>query len=147
MGLDFGGAGEEDFHGGFEALFESGWSHQRERGSSLGHQLCVEQKKRQTAEVIAVQMSDQDFTHLARFDLLFTHRDQGRRPAIDEKEIIGSAYRNTGLITAAAPKSIAAADKSHFDLCHIPLRVRVFRQARPRKAGVGSACDPAAHLF
>src|ERR1700730_7695226 len=75
-------------------------------------ELCVEQKERQAAEMIAMEMRDQNKVDIVARDGKPLQRRQRRRAAIDQEIDALSGDMKAGVEPAAGAECVAAADKS-----------------------------------
>ncbi len=74
-------------------------------------------KKRQTGKVIAVEMAEENDIQTARIEAGSFHGQQCCRPAIHEKEPVGSFNEITALIAPAAAEGISTAKNMKFHNC------------------------------
>ena len=95
-----------------ETLLQTGWSGDRQRVATLADQLRVEDREGQAAEVVAVQVTDDNGVYYVRVHIKAPHRNHGRRTPVNEEGRRRGADKQTGVKTAAVAKRIAATPKT-----------------------------------
>ena len=92
------------------------WRTGDDYGVALGLAVkIVDEKKRQATEVITVKMAENDRIQAARVKTGALHREQGRRPAIEEKQPVAGLDQIPALMAPTTAEGVAAAKnvKSH----------------------------------
>ena len=87
---------------------------------AAARELRVEQQERQSGEMIAVEMRDQDQIDIVARDAEPLQCRQRRGAAIDQEIDVFAADMKAGVVPAAGPERVAAADK--LQLHRSPLR-------------------------
>jgi hypothetical protein len=103
-------AGEEHAKRGVQEVRHAGRSGNRERIRSLA-QFRFDQKERQTAEMVGVEMRDQHSLNGQRLDAEPFHAGKGGSAAVEEKPGPVSGDVNTGVKPASAAECIPRADE------------------------------------
>src|SRR5437773_2216762 len=111
LSLDLRRAREEHLHGLGEALAEPGRADQRQRRRPPAVELPVQDHERKAAEMIAVQMRDEDGADAIGIDVEPSHRDHARGAALDEERARGRLHEEAGVESSAAPEGVAASEK------------------------------------
>ena len=73
-------------------------------------------KNGNAAEMIAMQMAQKDRIDAPWIEAGALHRQQGRRPAVEQKQLVRRFDKVTALIAPAAAKGIAAAENVQFHM-------------------------------
>src|SRR2546425_9338408 len=113
--LDLRGAGEEDFHRLDEALAKARRADERERRRPPAVELRVQNEEGEAAEMIAVEMRDEDGADAVGIDAEPPHRDHARGAALDQERAGGRLDEKAGVEPSAAAEGVAAPEelKSH----------------------------------
>ena len=90
LALDLGRTGEEQLHQLRQAIAEAGWADQRQRRHPPAIELRIQDKKRQAAEVVAVQVRNKYCADAIGIDTEFAHGDQGRGAAVDQEGAVAA---------------------------------------------------------
>ena len=109
-----GGGGVERLLGLAQPVGESRRARQGERFRAAGAVVRVAEQERQAAEVVAVQVGDQDGADGRRFDAAALHRRERRGAAVEQRRrqwtVAGlPAEQEAGVQPAAAAEGVAAA--------------------------------------
>src|SRR4029453_8894711 len=85
---------------------------QRRRAAT--DELRIKDEKGQPAEMVAVEMRDEDRADRVRIYFEFANSDHGRCTAVHEEGTFSIAYIKAGVETSAAAESVARSEKSQF---------------------------------
>ena len=95
-----------------QALGQAGRACDHQRLRAAADELRVEQEEGQSAEMIAVQMADQDRRDRIGIDAPFADRDHGRRAAIDQHvAAVRTLEMEAGVEAAARTEGIAGPEE------------------------------------
>jgi len=74
----------------------------------------TDEKERETAKVIAMEMAEKNDIQPSRIKACPFHRQQRRRPTVHEKEPVGGVDEITTLVAAAVTERISTAENMKF---------------------------------
>ena len=114
--LDRGRSGIEDLHCLADALFQARGAGDEERGFTAADELGVDDEKGDAAEMVPVEMGDQDAIDCCGADPRVFHRDQRRGAAVDEEADSTGIDMDARLEPAPAPEVVSAAQKTDTDI-------------------------------
>src|SRR5262249_162832 len=115
--LDLGGIRVERLHGRMEPVLEARRPRDAERLRPPA-ELAIENKERQAAEMIAMQMADDDQIDRVRIDAIALHADERGGAAIDQELRLARIDMKAGLQPAPGTEGIAATDELDSTLVH-----------------------------
>jgi hypothetical protein len=92
---------------------QPGRTNDRQRSFSLCDKLCVENEKRNAAEMIGMKMRKQYEIDRVTVNWQLFHGDERRRSTIDQELSANAIDMKTSVESSAGPESVAAADKLH----------------------------------
>ena len=99
------------FHQGFQAIAHSLRSCNGERPDSPANELAIEDKGRDAAKVIRMQVRQDDGFNRVRIDTELAYRDHCRGAAIDEETRLAAIDQEAGVEASAGAERIARAEK------------------------------------
>src|SRR5262249_32041526 len=105
-----GRAWKKHFHCLIEPRPRARRSRDQKRPLTLGQELRVEQEERQPAEMIAVQMRENDTVNAVEIDTARLERHQRRCSAIDQQRAAGCFEQEAGIESAAGAECITRSD-------------------------------------
>lgn len=105
---------KQTFHGGGQALFRRSRSGDEQRLVALADVIGVQKEERQTAEMVAVQVRQQNAVDAVGIDAESIDGNHRRRAAVDQKPSVRGSDHETGIEPPAGPERVAATEKPHF---------------------------------
>ncbi len=111
------GTGKEHFHAEVHPLSDTPRSSDPERPFAM-RELLIEHEKRNPAEMIAMQMGNDDAIDRDWLEAETLERDQRRRPAVQKYMCVRRTHRDARLEASAAAKCITRSNKLHRDPTH-----------------------------
>jgi len=110
-----GGTREEDLHRRLHPSAGPGRPGD-DQGTRPPAELTIQDQERQSAEVVSVQVGQEDPADLRRVHAGSLHRDQRRRAAVDEKSAVCVAQEKAGLEAPPASERVACPQELKPDL-------------------------------